>query len=270
MIISVYTKIKKNFLLFSCLLLLSWFIVHRLLYISPHVGDYLASYFAYPIITMQRVTVKPMMAFFNHKKNVQKLVSQVHELQLERDRLFMENIELHATLDVHNSIAELVEFKQRYEVEKAQLAQIIMKHISDEEQFILIDAGSNKGIEKDMVAVCNNCLVGKVSQVWPWYSKVVLITDSRCKVAVYGSENQAVGIHQGCNQQDSCLLEHVSHLSTIDVGELVISSGQGMVFPRGFAVGTVATCNPGQLFHEVTVKPLVDINDIEYCYVVKK
>jgi rod shape-determining protein MreC len=270
MIISAYTKIKKNILLFGCFFLLCWFIAHRLLYRSPNISDYLASYFAYPIITMQRVTVKPMMAFFNHKKNVQKLVSQMHELQIERDRLFMENIELHATLDVHNSIAELVEFKQRYEVEKAQLAQIIMKHISDEEQFILVDVGSNKGIEKDMVAVWNNCLVGKVSQVWPWYSKVVLVTDSRCKVAVYGTDNQASGIHHGCNQQEVSSLEHVSHLSTIDVGELVISSGQGLVFPRGFAVGTVSACNPGQLFHEVTVKPLVDINDIEYCYVVKK
>lgn len=270
MIITVYTKIKKNFLSLTCFLLLSWFIVHRLVYMSPSFADYVASYFAYPIVTMQRVTVKPMMEFFNHKKNVQELITRMQGLQAERDKLFAENIELHATLDVHNSITELVEFKQRYDVEKAQLTQIIMKHISDEEQFILVDAGSNKGIEKDMVAVCNNCLVGKVSHVWPWYSKIVLITDSRCKVAVYSTDNQAVGIHHGCNQQDYSSLEHVSHLSTIDVGELVISSGEGLVFPRGFAVGTVAECNPGQLFHDVTVKPLVDINDIEYCYVVRK
>lgn len=270
MVIRIYTKIKKNFLLLTASLLICWFITHRLVSLSPHIYDYCASYLAYPIITMQRVTVKPMMNFFNHKKNVQELVAQLHQLQQERDQLCAENIVLHSTIDVHNTVAELVEFKQRYEVEKAQLAQIIMRHNSSEEQSILVDAGSNKGIEKDMVAVWNNCLVGKVIEVWPWYSKLVLITDARCKIAVYGTENQAVGIHQGCNQSAVSCIEHVSHLSTIDVGELIISSGQGLIFPRGFAVGTVSACNPGQLFHEVAVKPLIDINDIEYCYLVKK
>lgn len=270
MIYNAYIKIKKNLFVISLVFGLSCFALYRFIYVSPQVCDYLASYITYPILTMQRVTVRPMMAFFNRKKTYQELVQYLQQLQQERDRLLAENIQLQATLDLHSTIEELIEFKRRYEVDKAQLAQILVKNISLEEQFILVDAGSNKQIEEDMVAVWNNCLVGKVVQVWPWYSKVVLITDKRCKVAVYGTENEAEGIHQGRNQLENSCLEHVSHLSTVDVGELIISSGQGLVFPRGFAVGTVSDCVPGQLFHEVAVKPLINVQEIEYCYLVKK
>ena len=36
-----------------------------------------------------------------------------------------------------------------------------------------------------MIAVFKDCFLGRVVEVYPWYSKVLLITDPGCKVAVY-------------------------------------------------------------------------------------
>jgi len=64
--------------------------------------------------------------------------------------------------------------------------------MSENAQFILVDGGSRQGVKKDMVALHNNCLIGRVDDVYPWYCKICLITDPACKVAAYCAKTGAV------------------------------------------------------------------------------
>jgi rod shape-determining protein MreC len=134
----------------------------------------------------------------------------------------------------------------------------------------LIDAGSSKGVEKDMVVVYKHCLVGKVTEVYPWYSKVVAITDRTCKVAVQCVNQKTTGIHEGTNDLGATQLKYVSHLEPIEVGDYLISSGEGLVFPRGLGVGQIVSCAQSGLYHVIEVKPLIDMQKIAYCTVIKR
>lgn len=53
-------------------------------------------------------------------------------------------------------------------------------------------------------------------------------------------------------------------------GDLVLSSGEGLIFPRGFALGNVKHYQVNGLLHDVIVEPLINLETINYCYVIQK
>ena len=150
-----------------------------------------------------------------------------------------------------------------------RLTNIIFKQFSDE-HFFLIDLGKHKDIVVNMAVVYKNCLVGKVVEVYPFYSKVLLITDPMCKVASYCSKTGAAGIYQGTRKLDFGSLTHVDHLAKLKVDDQLFSSGEGLIFPRGFCIGEIDTFRDTGVHYEVTVKLLVDLTKLSYCYVLQK
>lgn len=231
--------------------------------------EQMASYALYPCLRLQHMVVKPVQDFCARRERTQKAAAHTQALQAEREALMEENIRLRSSLDYMADIKELVDFSAQYEVGKERCVQIIFKHVDQSQQYVLIDAGARQGVAVDTVAVYKNMLLGKVVEVYPQYSKVLLITDKTCKVAAYCAATGATGIHEGCNQRQT-VLNHVSHLATIAPGSLVLSSGSGTIFPRGFALGEVADCALNGMVYDVRVKPLADIKNIDYCYLLKK
>jgi len=150
------------------------------------------------------------------------------------------------------------------------VGHIIFKHISEQAHYVLVNQGAAHGIETGMVAVYNNCLVGKVEEVYPWYCKVVAITDRSCKVAGYCESTKSAGIHVGSNQLSLTSLERVSHLEKVNDGDLILSSGEGLVFPQGFALGRIKEQKKEGLWYQIGVEPLIDLSKLSYCMFISK
>lgn len=226
-----------------------------------------ASYFVYPVLLVQCVLVDPIKQNQDQAASVEELQDQLNALHQEYQEVLAENVQFKAAFSYMNDIKELQEFKERYSENGGQISQILVRHFSNQEHYFLIDGGTNKNIEKDMVVVYKNNLIGKVTEVYPWYSKVCLITDRNCKVAAYCAKTQAHGIHQGINNESSTSLSYVNHLEPIQEGDLVISSGEGLIFPQGFALGTIKTCQMDDLYKQITLEPGCDLRRMDYCMV---
>lgn len=195
----------------------------------------------------------------------------IADIIAQKEDILQELIMLKSASRFYEETAELIEFKNRYQQSPQALAQIILKNFSDGGHFFLIDKGSSAGVCVDMIAVYKNCLVGRVIEVYPYYSKLALITDKSCRVAAYCPTTGVCGIHEGVNNELVTSLEHVSHLQPIHNNDLVISSGDGMIFPRGFGLGTVQYHEIKEgLYHIVRLKPLLDFRALLYCYIVQK
>lgn len=191
-------------------------------------------------------------------------------MQEQNENFVAGNCALKALQAHYEDIEELVNFKKRYSVENVYCAQIIMRNFSDNEHSILVDGGSRQGIVPDMVAVYKNCLVGRVTHVYPYYSKVLLMSDAGCKVAAYCRSSKIRGIHEGMYNKECSLLQFVSHLHEVKKDDVVLSSGEGLVFPQGFGLGKVQACEPNGLYHKITVVPLINVDALHYCYLIKK
>ena len=260
--------IKKILLVAGTIIVIAC-LAQRTLFFESGALEYYSSYIVYPALIIQRYVATPIKSYFEKRKNVSDLEKQMQVLQQERDDLLAKNIELQGLISFAQDTQELVEFKQRYTI-SAVLAHVLVKNFSEQSHFFLIDRGSKSGVQKDMIVTYKDCLIGKIIEIYPYYSKVLLISDQSCKVAAYCAQSKASGIYQGCNEEWSASLNHISHLSTLEQGELILSSGDGLVFPRGFGLGKIKSFKTKDLFYEVMIEPLIDLHAITYCYVMQK
>ncbi len=233
--------------------------------VLPRIG----SYVAYPVLQGYRVMVDPIRSRWQQYCSKVDLHEQLKTITKENEEMRAQNIYLRASLAYMQGIKELRAFNSRYKKE-GKIAHVLTRHFSDKEHFFYIDTGARDDIEKDMVVTYKNNLIGKITQVYPWYSKVCLITDRLCKVAAYCATTKAHGIYEGANRCGEASLCYVTHLSDAKQGELVLSSGEGLVFPNGLALGRITACQVDGLYKNITVKPLCDMDNLEYCTVLSK
>jgi rod shape-determining protein MreC len=264
------SSLKQIMIAFLLSATLLFFVMHYFFIKSPGAVEQAVSYVLYPVLMVQKKIETPFKNYKKRKKDHKELFQKLEKVQEENKSLHARITELEASKDFLHKTKNLVDFQKKYDSDVAHLAQIIFKRISNHEQIIMVSKGSSHGIVKDMVAVYKNNLLGKVVDVYPYYSTVMLVTDKRCNVSVYCSWIKTKGILQGANTIDYTLLTHVDRLKKLRKKELIISSGEGTVFPKGFRLGTVESFEPDGVHYKVIVSPSVDFYDLEYCYLLRK
>lgn len=272
MALNLLDKAVSRRIIFSSFILVitTFFLIHRVFVKDPGRLELVASYGLYPLIKLQQYVVYPVMSSFTNRTNYQTLQQQYQSLQEERDSLQQQVIELQASKFFMETTQELQEFRKRYEMHNAVLAQVIARRLNDREQILLLDVGQKQGIQKDQPVVWKNGIVGKVDQVYPYYSKIITVADKQCHVTAYCDKTQTVGIVQGNNKTEQLQLCFVDHLKTLKPDDTIYSSGQGTIFPRGFLLGTLEQFQVQGVHYQAFVKPAVNLQELEYCYVLQK
>ena len=249
---------------------LFFFIINRVSFFTPSLVETGTSYITYPIVLWDSYVTGPIKHKLDSWTSLDALQREYEDLKVENDALRALNIKLESTLSFAQEINEVVEYKSRYDTQQMKLAHIIQRHIADDTHYVLLDVGANDSISTDMVAVYKNCLVGRVVEVYPYYSKLLLITDSRCKISAACMNTNVHGIHEGTCTTDTTKLSHVSHLLKLEDSDYIVSTGEGLVFPKGFGLGTIKYFEQDGIQYKVCVNPLINIQSINYCYIIKK
>jgi rod shape-determining protein MreC len=226
-----------------------------------------SSYFLYPVLVVHYHVASFKDRWCTKTVSDKTRLAALEALQQECDILRAENTNLKATLGYVNDTKELVRFKEGLEHVNDIIAQVIVRYSTEEEQYILINVGTSSHVAKDMVVLAQNNLVGRVVAVYPWYAKVQLSTDPNSYIASYMVGTNAHGIHTGTGSAVETVIERVSHLDDVRVGDDVLTSGEGLIFPRGYRLGTVISKVPVGLYYEVRVKPAIDPYALRYCLV---
>lgn len=155
-------------------------------------------------------------------------------------------------------------------------ARVVNKTPSDWYGSFFIDKGSADGISvNDTVLGMEGgraALAGRVFEVYPRFSKVLLLTNSAasavCSIAPGGMEALVEGkgtwlLRMSYLPEESALAEGA---------ELVTAQG-GLLFPAGVPVGKVTKVNPRESFMNfitADVSPHVDVNTLKEVYIVKR
>jgi rod shape-determining protein MreC len=133
-----------------------------------------------------------------------------------------------------------------------------------------IDRGESEGVRIGMPVASDLGLVGRVIEVAPHFSKVLLIIDYNSAVDAFVQRSRVRGVLVGRSEK-LCSLRYVLKNDDLVEGDVVVTSGMGGVFPPGLPLGTVHRFqNAGQdIFAEVDVIPAVDFDDLEEVLVLK-
>jgi len=107
--------------------------------------------------------------------------------------------------------------------------------------------------------------------VSPKYAKVLLIIDQNSAVDCIIQRSREKSILKGFTSK-ICKLDYVVKTSDVVIGDKVITSGMGRVFPKGLPVGEVigVGSRPGELFKDIKISPMVDFSKLEELLVILK
>lgn len=194
---------------------------------------------------------------------------QNRELQEELARMRLEQVRLRASAEQTQRLQALLEFKERY-VGHTIAAQVIGSSGSDLSHIISIDKGSSNGIRPDMAVITPHGIVGKVKDVFPLSSQVLMITDRDSSAGVILQNSRLQGVMSGTGQGD-LLVNDVMSDEKVDVGEQVVTSGDDRIFPKGLPVGAVTSVSSdseGGPFLAVKIKPAASLSRLEEVLIV--
>ncbi len=134
----------------------------------------------------------------------------------------------------------------------------------------LVVYGGGAELEPNQPVVAPGGLVGRVVQVAGPYAKVQLLTDRSATAGAMVERTRRQGLVRG-GPQGEIELSYVPLQADVQVGDRVRTSGIDGVYPPGLPVGTITSVDPGEaLFHEIRLKPAVDLGALNRVYVLDR
>ena len=191
-------------------------------------------------------------------------------MKSEIESLRIENYQYQELLTTNQRLQELLQFKNTIDY-PVIAAQVIGWDPTGWFQSIIIDKGENTGIKINMPVVNADGVVGKLVSVSYNYAKVLLIIDQNSSVDCIIQRSRDNGIVKGLSSK-VCLFDYVVKASDVRLGDMVVTSGLGRIYPKGIPVGEIIDVQdpPGELFKNIKVRPMVDFSKLEELLVILK
>ena len=191
-----------------------------------------------------------------------RLKSQNIKLQMENSRLYeveQENKRLHALMEIAGSMP----FEHI-------AAQVVGFDGMDGIKSVVLDLGSNSGVEENMPFVSDNGLAGKICRVSGNKAVGQVLTDKNFRVAARLRESRYSGLFEGTGKEDG-MMWGVPQKARITIGEEIITSGMKSLFPPGLQIGVVKGFkdDPNGLFQLLIIEPNVEYSKLEEVLIIK-
>ena len=160
-------------------------------------------------------------------------------------------------------------FQQQY-IAKTVAAQVIGTSGTDRSHVVYIDKGLADGLRPNQPVITPYGIVGKLRDVFPHTSQLLLINDSSSGAGVLLESTRIRGILRGTTSGE-VQINNLTPDERIKPGEPVVTSGGDQVFPRGLPVGTIESVVPDpqhQPYTAITIKPAANLSQLEEVLVV--
>ena len=183
-------------------------------------------------IVFVKTTVDDIMNVHEQNEALQAEVKELRAKNLAANEFEAENQRLRALLGYKESATQF----------DLVAARVIGREAASWSSTIVINRGSMDGIANDMAFVTAMGLVGHISEAGLNSSKVQLILDPRSSVGtlIQRPESRVAGIVEGdINDPTMPRMVNIPKNSDVIVGDVVVTSGFGGVYPKGIVVGKI-------------------------------
>jgi rod shape-determining protein MreC len=257
-------------LLTICLLMLAFSTSSPITELRRGVGFAMA-----PIQNVLREGGRTVSSFFATLGEIDRLRTENAALTTQVNQLDTENQSLQSLRAQNDQLTNLLQVRSSLAYDSTA-AEVISRRITDQENVISLDRGTNVGIEvNDPVVGGGGALIGQVVDVGSNYSRVLLITDSRMNVVGLLESSRGTGTVHG--RLDRPLeMDGIAAANTVSLGETVVTAGIELSedirspYPKGILIGTIADVqrSPDQLFQTALVTPAANFETLEYVLVI--
>lgn len=209
---------------------------------------------------------QPIAGFFSDWSEVGSKNDQIQRLQADNDRL---QRLVAADADAYRRASELDSMLQLAGLAKFKIIPAAVMSIGAAAGYgstLLIDAGSEDGVKKDMNVISGSGLVGRVTRAFAHTAEVVLLVDATSSVGARIEKSGEVGFISGTGSANYLSLEFIDPTARALVGDRVVSYGvNGGVFLPGVPIGVVTQVKAqvGTNSAVATVTPFVNMTALD-------
>jgi rod shape-determining protein MreC len=135
---------------------------------------------------------------------------------------------------------------------------------------LTLDKGADYGLKPEMPVITPDGVVGKLREVFPHTSQLLLLNDLTSGAGVTLESTRIRGILQGADG-GRISINDLTPDSRIKPGEHVVTSGGDLVFPRGLPVGVIQSIAPDpqhQPYTAIIVQPFANLSRLEEVLVI--
>jgi len=185
------------------------------------------------------------------------------QLQAEVDQLRLRNFELEAQAKESQRLQLLLDFRQAHPEAPMLAAQVIGASADPTSHTLFINRGEHDRIRRDMAVITPDGIVGKVVEVFSNdTAQVLLIDDKDSGVGALFADTRTHGVVKGTGDPLP-IMDYVVNDEKVHPGEVILTSGEDRIFPKGLPVGVVKDASPGTPFQVIHVQPAVHLDRIE-------
>ncbi len=150
--------------------------------------------------------------------------------------------------------------------EKKVVTEVMAVDTSPYRHQVVIDKGRTDGVYEGQPVINEKGIVGQVTFVAAHNSRVLLLIDPNNAIPVQNIRNDIRVIASGNGQSDEIQLEHIPTSTDIDVGDMLVTSGLGGVYPEGYPVAYITDVDKDtrREFASIKAKPVVDFDRLRY------
>lgn len=183
------------------------------------------------------------------KSKVKELENQIYKLS----EVARENKRLKRLLQFGDEIAY-----------KKILAQVVAWDASSDFRVIRINKGLKDGVSLQSPVITSQGLVGYIYRLTDHFADILTVLDGKNRVDGLIKRVRAHGIVEGFNNEKS-IMKYVSRAEPIILGDIVMTSGLGNIYPKGINIGSVSKIERESygITQKVEITPAVDFGRLE-------
>lgn len=241
-------------------------------WLAPKVSDGI-NYLSAPLKKVANSISSTINKTVEHKKTPEEYEEEISQLKTENSKLKTQLIDYYDTKRENAQYLKFYDFKKQNQDLKFISGKVIERDVNDLFKGFTVDQGSNNGVRVNDPVVTEKGLIGRVDTVFSNSCTVKTILSPEFKAGVLDVKTGDNGVLIGNIKLADQNLSGMMYLSTqnkIEVGDTVVTSGLGGVFPKNLLVGTVEELSndaydSSQL---AKIKPVVDTNNPTDVYII--
>ncbi|MBW7650798.1 rod shape-determining protein MreC [Anoxybacillus sp. ST4] len=231
------------------------------------------------VVFMQSIVHKPaqlVAGFFENVNDLRHTYEENKRLKAHLEQYVLLQSEVESLKKENERLRELLDKKESLRDFVAIQATVVGRNPDRWEETLIVNKGSQHGVEKNMAVITPQGLIGKVRSVSPFSATVQLLSakdrQNRISAFIQGDEN-VFGLIEGYDEErEALLLKRIPYDAKIKKGQRVFTSGLGGIFPKGLFIGEVeeVVADEYGLTQIAYVKPAANFYDIDDVIIVKR
>ena len=221
-------------------------------------------------IPLQKAVAAPFDAVADAWRSYLALID-LHEenerLRSEVALLEEDNLQYREALVASENLERIAAMRDEFEIPMLP-SEIVGLDVSPWFRSLLVDRGAVHGVRAGNPVITHEGVVGLVTKTSPRAAKTMLLLDRQSAIDSIVQRSRSRGVTRG-RGTDRLAFEFVVRGGDVEIGDVVITSGLGGVYPKGLRIGEVVEVSDpgGSLMQVAALRPAVDFGRLEQVFI---